>query len=46
MENMDGIEFLGEEDLQQMSFAEIAFYLQTINQVKDFYDSVENDSDE
>lgn len=43
MENID-TEMLTDDELDDLSFEEAAFYLQTLNQVKDYYDSVgEND---
>jgi hypothetical protein len=45
MEN-DNNEILTDEEINNLSFEEAAFYLQTLNQVKDYYDSVGDDTNE
>jgi len=45
MEN-DNKEILTDEEIKDLSFEEAAFYLQTLNQVKDYYDSVGDDTNE
>ncbi len=40
------LEMLSDDDINDLSFEEAAFYLQTLNQVKDYYDSVGDDESE
>ncbi len=39
-------EMLSDEDINDLNFEEAAFYLQTLNQIKDYYDSVGDETDE